>query len=94
MESERTTDVAPKGGGFVKRIHHGRPVMTPVVAQSAFDAEGNKTVEFKVNTGGELKPLTPIEEEARQASEGFSDPQTAQSARRQKYAIKRKSGRK
>jgi len=91
---EELSDVAPKGGGLVKRRHQGRDVMTPVVVQRAFDEEGNQTARFLVNTGGKLQPLTPIEEELREASEGFISPQTVGNARRQRYAIKRNSRRK
>lgn len=87
-------DRPPKFGGTVERVRGGKRRSTQIVAQAGFDLEGEPTVEFQTNTGGQLKSLTPIEEEVRQSTQGFIDPQTSKAATKQRKAIERKYARK
>ena len=91
--SNTPTDAAPNYGGTVIRSRGGEIRSTPIVAQSGFDLEGEPTIEFQTNTGRKLKSLTPIEEEGRQSTQGFIDPETTRRVRTQRQAIRRNNGR-
>jgi len=91
---KREKDAAPTFAGSVLRVRGGRKRSTPVVAQKGFDLEGDPLVEFQTLTDGRLKRLTPIEEEVRQSTQGFIDPETSKKATQQRKAIERKSARK
>ena len=87
--SDKPTDTAPNYGGTVFRSRGGEIRSTPIVAQSGFDLEGESTIEFQTITGRKLKRLTPIEEESRQSTQGFIDPETTRRVRTQRQAISR-----
>lgn len=91
---DATRDSPPKFGGTVERVRGGKPRSTRIVAQAGFDLEGEPAVEFQTNTRGRLKKLTPMEEEVRQSTQGFIDPQTSKAATKQRKAIERKYARK
>ena len=82
-------DMAPNFSGDVVRKRNGKNRAVPVVLQTGFTETADPTNEFQANDSkGNLKRLTPIEEEARQSTEGYVDPLVARKAQRQRFAIK------
>ncbi len=85
---EIRTDMAPGASGTVIRKRRGVPRTIPVVLQSGFDEKTEPADQHQAaNYKGDLKRLTPIEEELRQSTEGHIDPQVADKARKQRFAV-------